>query len=1297
MKSTLLRLILMMVVSASGTLLAYAQGSTGSITGAVLDPTGAVIAGATVTAKNVATGAESKTTSTSGGTFTIPSLGAGLYTMTIVANGFKQAVVQDVKVDVGTPASVNIALEVGAASESVVVQGGSDVLQTQSANVSTTITGRQITELPFASRDALDLVLLLPGTTTPGRPRTSTVNGLPKGSLNITMDGVNVQDNTLKSSDGFFTYIRPRIDAVDEVTLSTATPGAESAGEGAVQIKFVTRSGSNEFHGSVYEYHRNPFLNANYWFNNRDSVPINEVTKARCDTAATFTSDCRAPRDRVLLNQFGFRVGGPIIKDRALFFANYEEYRLPEQTTRQRTILSPDQQAGIFQYDTANGRRQVNILSLAQANGFQGVDPTISKLLGEIRSASASGGAINALSDPNYQQVTFTNVGGQKRYFPTVRFDINLSSKHRIENIWNYQKFDSVVDFLNNVDPAFPGFPNKGSQISNRFSNVIALRSTFTSRLVNEARYGITGGTLLFFPEVNAGQFTNQGGVALTLGAGISNGFVTRAPSRRNAPVRQFSDTVSFTKSAHSMNFGVNFTQVNYWGDSPVDGAVRGVTLGLATADPAQAIFTGGANGNFPGASDTQLNQARAFYALLSGRVTSISGGLALDENTEKYALNGSLVQRARQRELGFFAQDSWRATPNLTLTGGIRWEIQYPFTALNKNFSQTTYADLFGVSGEENLFKPGTLTGKATQFTQFTGDSKAYNVQYSAFAPSLGLAWTPDFKGGILGRILGEGGRTVLRGGYSIAYNREGMNVVLSILGSNPGGTLPASQTVASGTLPAAGILLRNGLPSPTGLVTQPTYPINATLQTSANAFLPDLKTGYVQSFTFGLQREIGRDTVFEVRYVGNRGVKLWRQYNMNEINVVENGFLNEFRLAQQNLAANNAAGGSRAGSFAYFGTGTGTVPLPTIAGFFNGLNATQASDAARYTSTFYRNTTFTNNLNPLNPSATGFANTIYSNPASFDANRIAAGIPANIFVVNPTVGTSGTFLVDNGGRTSFDSLVLELRRRLSKGLLVQGSYAWASAFTNMYVSSSTVSSNYTTLRNPGLNKVRSPFGITHAFKANWIYELPFGRSRQFLSGAGGAMDRLVGGWAFHGTTRIQSGSPVSFGAVNLVGMTRKDLQDAIEIRKDPNRIVFFLPDDIILNTRRAFNPGSALGTPSGRYFEPTNANNNVLAFGGQRGFSNLVVYGPRFTRFDLSVVKTTKITERVNFEFRAEFLNAFNNINFSLGNAANDTNAVGGFNTATFGQTTQAYRDLSTTNDPGGRLIQFVARINF
>ena len=1223
MKRSFFKLFTLVLMLALGSLVAFAQAPTSTLSGSVTDQSGAVVANATVTVKNNGTGAQFKTTTSNNGTFTIPQLSNGVYTVTIAATGFKQSVVQDVKIDTATPASIPVALEVGQQSESVVVQGGADILQTQSANISTTITGRQITELPFSSRDALDLVLLLPGTSTPGRPRTSTINGLPKGALNITLDGVNVQDNTLKSSDGFFTYVRPRIDAVDEVTVSTATPGAESSGEGAVQIKFVTRSGNNDFHGSIYEYHRNPSLNSNYWFNNKSNIP----------------------RTRVLLNQYGFRAGGPFWapkkvfgpasfdgRDKAFFFINYEEYRLPEQTLRQRTIFTPDAQAGIYKYSTSSGIRSVNLLTLA---GAQTIDPSIANVLSQIRQSTNGTGAIEALTDPNFQRFTFVNTGGQVRKFPTVRLDFNLSSKHHLENIYNFNLFDSTIDFLNNVDPAFPGFPNYGSQVSNRFSNVTALRSTLTPSLVNEVRFGLTGGSVTFFPEVAASNFASTNGYALNINAaGITNYYVTRGPQRRNAPVWQLGDTVSLTKGAHSLNFGVNYTIVNFWQKTLSDGVVRQVGFGLASNDPAQSLFT---VANFQGASTTQLSQARSIYSTLIGSIASVTGNIALDEQSNQYSFAGDVVQRASQKELGFFVQDSWRVRPTLTVNAGLRWEIQLPFTAKNDLYSQTQYEDLWGISGVGNMFKPGTLTGKTPTYTQFKQGDLTYNTDWSAFAPSLGFAWTPSGSG--LGKLFGSSGQTVIRGGYSIAYNREGMNVLTSILGANPGITRPATRNVTltgANNIPIS-TLLRNGVPGPpAGLPTAPAYPFSPAFTESLNAFLPDLKTGYVQSWTFGIQRELGRDTALEIRYVGNHGTKLWRQTGLNELNNVESGFYNEFIQAQRNLTANNAAGGTRANSFAYFGPNSGTSPLPIILAHFNGIPVAQAGDASKYTSTNFTNATYRNFLDATFPSVGGFSNNLLQNQALFLANTTAAGLPANLFVVNPAVAGNGSFLIDNGGNTTYNSLVVELRRRLSKGLLVQGSYAFSRGFTNMFVSSATVFSDYTTRRNVGLNKSLSPFALTHALKANWIYELPFGRSKAFGGDVGGVTNAFIGGWEFHGTARLQSGSPFSFGNVDLVGMTREDLQEAVKINKGAS-VVTFLPDDIIENTKRAY--GSLTdAAPSGRYISPTNRNRPV-AYAGQYGISNLVLYGPKFFRFDLSAVKRFKITETINFELRGEF----------------------------------------------------------
>ncbi|HWN99171.1 MAG TPA: carboxypeptidase-like regulatory domain-containing protein, partial [Blastocatellia bacterium] len=239
-------------------------GALSRIRGTVMDSQGAVVPGADVVVTNTEMGNDYKLKSGEDGSFVLPGLRVSTFTITVTAPGFKQAVVPDVKTIVGEAVNVEIKLEPGAASESVTVTGGAEVLQKETTTVGSTITGRQISELPFTSRNALDLVLNLPGTSTPGRPRTSSVNGLPQGSLNITLDGLNMQDNLIRSGDGFFTYIRPSTDAVAEVTVSTATPGAESGGEGAVQIKFVTKGGTNQYHGNVFFEDRQPGLNANY-------------------------------------------------------------------------------------------------------------------------------------------------------------------------------------------------------------------------------------------------------------------------------------------------------------------------------------------------------------------------------------------------------------------------------------------------------------------------------------------------------------------------------------------------------------------------------------------------------------------------------------------------------------------------------------------------------------------------------------------------------------------------------------------------------------------------------------------------------------------------------------------------------------------------------------------------------------------------------------------------------------------------------------------------------------------------
>ena len=1307
-------------------------GTTGSIAGTVTDPNKAVVAGATVVVTSTATKEEFTVVTNEDGYFRVPSLNAGVYTATVTGQGFKKTVVTDIKVNVGLPSSITVQMELGAATEQVTVTGGGELLHTENATVGTTLNGRQIKEIPTASRDALDLVLTMPGTATPGRPRTSTVNGLPKGALNITIDGINVQDNLLKSSDGFFTYVRPRTDAIDEVTLSTATPGAESSGEGAVQIKFTTQGGSSEYHGGVYWYHRNPALNANYWFFNRDNPDSNH--------------DGKADQQRILLNQPGFKVGGPIWiphftgKDKAFFFVNYEEFRFPATQPRTRTILTTATQNGIFRYGTG-GASSVNLYAIAAAATFDcdpitagtqpcpsTPDPTVATLLGQIRS-SISGLATRPVSASEYNRelVDIINPAGQTRKFPTVRFDINPWKNHHFENIWNYQEFRSQTDNLNGVDPAFPDFPNFGSQDSNRFSNSTGWRWTINNNIVNEARFGLTGGTTLFFAQVNAGQFTNQGGYNLGIGnAGISSATVTNSPQRRNAPVWQVDDNVTWVRGAHAINFGVNYTRINLFSQFTSQ-VVPNISFALASNDP---ILNGQPGGLFnstsmPGSTAADQSTAAAIYSTLIGRVSAVSAGAFPDESGAFRTL-GDQIQRAKQDEFGIFGQDTWKFRNNITLTGGLRWEVQPAPIAENNGYSKTTYPEIFGVSGLNNLFKPGTLSGAQTVFTACDVGCKAYNTDYGNFAPSVGFTWSPTFSKGFLHPIFGDAGQSVFRGGFSMAYVREGLNVMLSILGSNPGGGagVDASRSTTLGNLPV-GTLLRSGGLTPVSVSGSVTYPRTGQITQSANVFSPDLKTGYAESFTFGFQREINPDTVFEARYVGTRGHKLWRQYNLNETNLIENGFLNEFQLAQQNLIANLAAG--RGSQYRYQGPGTGTFPLPIILANFSGVpmaNAGNCTSVATcntlYANSFFANTTFLNALNPLGPNPLNFAAILGNSSANnglFRPNRNAAGLPANFFVVNPDL-LGGAWTVDNGGASWYDGVTFEVRRRMSKGVLVQASYTFSKSLTNMFASSSVVASQYPTIRNPDTAKVVSPFDITQAFKSNFIWELPIGRGQWIGSDVPRWADQLIGGWGVNGAIRVQSGTPFSLGHVQVVGMSVKELQKSMKIRYDPTgaKFVYYFPQDIIDNTRRAFLYGitggaisyltpsgltGANGTaPTGRFIAPPSYGNCTERFSGACGFTNLVLHGPNFYRFDLSLVKKIKFTERVNGELRAEFLNAFNNINFRIGSAASDVVSVapGLINQNTgFGITGAAYQDLSTTNDPGGRMVQLVLRLNF
>jgi hypothetical protein len=1274
--------VLVVLMAAVGAT-AYGQGgaATSSLSGTVVDSSGAIIPGADVSAKNNATGAVTQAVSDATGNFTIPAIPPGVYTVTISLMGFKTVTMPDVQVTVGTASQVKkVVLEVGQLQETVVVTGATQIVQTESAAVATTLTTAQITTVPLPTRNTLDFVASLPGVTTTSSIRGSTVMGLPASATNITIDGINVQDNYLKSSDGFFARINPRMDAVEEVTVSTANPGAESAGQGAVQIRFVTRSGTNRMQGSAYEYARRTKWNSNYWFNERDGLK----------------------KDRTDADTWGGRIGGPILKDKLFYFFNYEQWTQPASQARTRTVLTADAVNGTFSY---NGMpAPVNLYALAASKGQVATpDATTAEILKGVQ-AVLSQGTLLETGNPITRNFTFQNPAEQVRRYPTTRIDWNITSKHRVGVSYYLQQYRSTPDQLNSYDPSYPGFPGEGGQNSDRFSWMGNWRWTVSSNMVNEMRGGLTGGPVKFGDGITKDTYITDfpwNGYAISTPIQTST-YRSTGPSLRDAPTYVLEDTVSWIKGKHNIGIGGTFTQVNM--DLTSYTVAPTISMGVDQFDPAYGMFT---TTNFPGASSSDLGNARSLYALLTGRVTQISGNARLDASTGKYVYNGDYQQTAYQREFGFYVQDSWRIRPDLTITGGIRWELQAPFVSTSAAYSRPLdYCNNYGISGcgadglSVNLFNPGVLNGQATQFKAYAKGERAYDPNYTNFAPSVGAAWRPQVKGGFLEKLLSPD--PVLRAGYSKTYTREGMASVSGIYGANPGGSITATRNMSLGTLVYGDnsklpLLMRNGFDQfgPPPFADSPSYPLTPTTSNSSNDFYPTTQTPYAHSWNISFQRTITKNTAIDIRYSATRMVGGWwvGGRDMNEFNTIENGFLNEFKLAQANLRANIAAG--KGNTYAYTGA-AGTSPLPIMLAWLNG--STNAAATTSYTGSGWTNTTLYNYLGIQNPQPQNFASYLQTNNTTYPANAKKAGLADNFFIVNPSVSGGGAWVTgrpEDSSNSRFDALQIELRRRMSNGFLVAGSYQYVIRGQSM---------SFYSLRNADGTYVDTSAPL-HSLKANWVYELPFGQGKKWGGGVGRGMNLLIGGWSWDGNLRTQSGNRINFGNVRLVGMTDEELRSVYKLRFAPDAQgktrVYMLPQEIIDQSIKAYSfdatsptgYSSTLGAPTGKYFAPASGPDCVNGYTGQCSGGVALqhfVTGPAFFRVDMAFGKRLDITKRVWVDLRADVLNVFDNTNFY------GVTGVGSTTTSGY-EVTSAYRDPNGTQDPGGRILQFSARISF
>ncbi len=1285
--------------------------TTARMDGVVTDPAGASVPGAQVVVLQVATGQTFRATTDEKGYWALPSLQTGAYKVTVTHEGFKSATNESVVIDAGVPATVNITLTVGAATETVEVTAGAEIVQTDSATVSSTLQGRQINDLPFTSHNVTELIASQPGSQNPSGVRYATINGLPQPTINITIDGVNVQDNDTKSNpDSLFNAVQPRTQAIEEMTMSTSAAGADSTGEGAVQIKFVTKGGTNQLHGGLYETNRNSALEACYFFNCLQGIA----------------------KDRINLNEYGFTIGGPVKKNKLFFFESFEFFDLPQSFGETGTWLTPAAASGIFTYNTGGVTKTVNLYSLAAAANPSlpagttpfptSGDPTLAKTYALINQLTSSGGTlvnrIASNSDYNRDNFATSAKAVNNRKFQTARIDYNINEKNHFNFVWNYQTNDRTPDGLNLEYAILPGTgtqlgsPALQGQYGINWTGAIGLRSVITPHITNELTGGIQGGANTLGGGLSPSDYSIWNGKLLQFGAATYsanpttymtdpyNGtYLGYAP--RSTPVYQANDNVSYLKGNHLLNFGFNFTQVNNWQAAANSSLLNTVTLGQAAGDPdntgATSLFT---TNTLPGASATNLSDAANLYAILVGRVSAVQSSAVLSETAKTYGQNFA-VDRNHMREVAGYLQDTWHASANLTLTYGLRWDRQGAVENLDNLYTRPGYAGLFGVSGIGNIFKPDVLDGSSPILSLIPAGAGGFSPGAGHFSPSVGVAYRIT-KGGFLHWLTGND--AVVRAGFSVATLRQGIGFLEGVWSGNAGRSL--SESTSPGTTPsvftAGNVLFSNPtLPTlaPTSIdasFPNPGFPLAVQSGANLEDWNPSIKPEYVESWTAGLQRQLGKNTVVDFRYVANHGVDLWQAVNLNEVNTVESGFNTQFQAAQNNLAISNGMSLPQLLATAQSGTG---IKLANNNYSNQGLPGQVAVPII--TTAIGSNTDQTTATYLAQGQAGAAANAIATN-ATRMAALTKAGYPINLFQVNPNNGGNSTELTNRNSST-YNSGQIEVRRRLATGLQMQASYVFAKSLTD---------ANTPTLRNWGGEKGPTAYDIRNGIKLTWVYQLPFGPGRSMMSSAHGFVGKAVGGWEIAGVGRMQSGVPINLtsgrdtfnqndGGVVLHNITASQLQGDMglnftsQVNASGTAVgtAYFLPQALIQNTLAAAGNSGTFNS-SAPYLAPCNSAGQIC--------DHVFLYGPWLYKWDISLVKRTQIKERLNFEFRIQALNVFNHPNIVIdGSGAIGGGGLGSYNSSvsstSFGQTTTAFRDLNNTNDPGARSIEFVARLNF
>jgi hypothetical protein len=1257
-----------------------AQTPTASIVGTVLDPQGLPVEGANVALTNQGTNYTYNTTTSSTGAFQFSSIDSGLYRVTVSAASFRESVVSNIKVDTATNYSVPpIKLEVGSAKETITVEAGAEVVNTTDTEVASTVDKKQIEDLPILDRNPLNLLNLEAGVNNsgPNGPTTTTINGQRTTYTNMTLDGINIQDNFIRENALDFSPNLPFSSQAQEFTVINQNASLEDGG-GASQVSIVTPKGTNNWHGQGFWNYRTNGWAANDWFNGASGVPLG----------------------RLVRNQGGGNLGGPIKKDKLFVYGWYELLRLKQEAPNNTTVISPAMFAALtgpnptlpFTFTPVNsagapdpaGAKTVDVLTAQLSNPNRGpqppfplppatvftVDPTMLALIKQIPANKANntrvGDGVNLLG---YQlnarnDNTLDNTG--------IRADYNLNMHNTISGTFSWNR--QVVD-RPDIDTSYNTVPLVQNNDSTKFLS-LSWRWSPTGTITNEARFGFNLAPAFFTTSQQFGSYVLDDA---TLPFTDPN--PNFLPQGRNTHTWTGLDNATFTKGNHTIKFGGSVSRItifttNQFGFYPSYG------LGFSDSNPEGFFgsdFLGSTSAYRIGTADRA--NAVSLAAAVAGILSTVSQTFNATSQTSGFK-SAPEDRNYRQNQYAIYAGDTWRVNPRLTLSYGLRWDYYGP---VDERDGLVLLPEVAPGSTIQQ-----TLLGNAT--VNFAGGNSArglYGGYWKAFAPNIGVAWDP--KGN---------GKTAIRAGYSLNYvNDEFFTAANNAAAGNTGLSVTTQNTQLFGPT----------VTNPLGanVVTAPPFQVPIDFNTNViNAdgagigslagygIDPHLKPPQIQQWNLSVQRDIGWNTSVQVSYVGNHGVGLFRAIDLNQLSFNANiacnpqvpfpcpteSFFTDFQAARAATFDSVAANGTPDPLFNCKGHVTSPSCLPVFNYIYGGALGNST----------------VNNL--IYQGQIGQLIAIY-HANGFDTAPCCLSGPNNIINWFPNPFIMGADLLKNTSSSTYNAGVIEVRRRFSRGVYFQANYTYSKTMTDFAGSQSQFQPFQDNART-FLEKARAPFDLTHAFKANFTYELPIGRGHRMFGSPGRALGLLVNGWQTGSIFTWQSGAPFSivsqYATFNRGGsrsynntavstLTHQQISGDVGTFKQSNGTVFIINPKLVSSDGTGAPSSPQLGgcTPAvaGGFCNPQP--------GDVGNLQSNAFNAPAYFNWNMSASKQFDITEKVKLQFRTDAFNLTNHPVFAVPVDPNSGIANFNINDTRFGQSTK------TISQP--RVLQMQLQLTF